>query len=128
MIMLTHSPVPTRTPPTILWLSVDIYRLWREGETFNGTKQLPDLAQSKVNSVNLNYDGQTKRVFYLERIKTPVNSAYPVLDGTFYKLKKCFFPKFLSLKIINTGRCSILTKHVLVLFFLRHLDIGGNNP
>lgn len=24
MMMLTHSPVPTRTPPTILWLSVDM--------------------------------------------------------------------------------------------------------
>lgn len=28
MIIVTHRPVPTRTPPTIFWLSVDMYRLW----------------------------------------------------------------------------------------------------
>lgn len=44
MIMVTHSPVPTRTPPTILWLSVDMYRLWTETKTERGeihVKQLP---------------------------------------------------------------------------------------
>lgn len=60
MIMETHSPVPTRTPPTIFWLSVDIYRLWtetkREGETINVKEQLRDLAQSKVNRAPLNYN------------------------------------------------------------------------
>lgn len=38
MIMVTHRPVPTRTPPTIFWLSVDIYRLWTEKRRENGRK------------------------------------------------------------------------------------------
>lgn len=30
MMIVTHSPVPTITPPTILWVSVERYRLVKE--------------------------------------------------------------------------------------------------
>lgn len=33
MIIVTHRPVPTNTPPTIFWVSVDRYRLWTETKT-----------------------------------------------------------------------------------------------
>lgn len=36
MMIVTHSPVPTITPPTILWVSVERYRLWSKKEGSEG--------------------------------------------------------------------------------------------
>lgn len=113
IIIVTHRPVPTRTPPTIFWLSVDIYRLWtetwREGQGTETINVRCGLVQSQIKSWLIN-----KHVFYLDRIQTHTRNSEPLLTSPrmsvnriMEKLLAQFSMKF---DLSTVGKCDMILR------------------